>query len=197
LTPIILASTSATRAAILRAAGVAFTSVAPGIDERAVKSDLLRRGYGAAEVADRLAEMKALSVSSRAAGLVIGADQTLNLAGALMDKARTAAQARRRLQDLRGCTHTLHTTVVVAQHGAVSWREAQTAKLTMRNFSDDFLEGYMARLRDGALWSLGSYFVEGEGIQLFEQIEGDYFAILGLPLLGLLNALRRAGGLAA
>jgi septum formation protein len=197
LTPIILASTSATRAAILRAAGVAFTSVAPGIDERAVKSDLLRRGYGAAEVADRLAEMKALSVSSRAAGLVIGADQTLNLAGALMDKARTAAQARRRLQDLRGCTHTLHTTVVVAQHGAVSWREAQTAKLTMRNFSDDFLEGYMARLGDGALWSLGSYFVEGEGIQLFEQIEGDYFAILGLPLLGLLNALRRAGGLAA
>lgn len=197
MTPIILASTSATRAAILRAAGVAFTSVAPGIDERAVKSDLLRRGYGAAEVADRLAEMKALSVSSRAAGLVIGADQTLNLAGALMDKARTAAQARRRLQDLRGCTHTLHTTVVVAQHGAVSWREAQTAKLTMRNFSDDFLEGYMARLGDGALWSLGSYFVEGEGIQLFEQIEGDYFAILGLPLLGLLNALRRAGGLAA
>jgi septum formation protein len=197
LTPIILASTSATRAAILRAAGVAFTSVAPGIDERAVKSDLLRRGYGAAEVADRLAEMKALSVSSRAAGLVIGADQTLNLAGALMDKARTAAQARRRLQDLRGCTHTLHTTVVLAQHVAVSWREAQTAKLTMRNFSDDFLEGYMARLGDGALWSLGSYFVEGEGIQLFEQIEGDYFAILGLPLLGLLNALRRAGGLAA
>ena len=197
MTPIILASTSETRAAILRAAGVAFTTVAPGIDERAVKSDLLRRGYGAAEVADCLAEMKALSVSSRAAGLVIGADQTLNLAGALMDKARTVAQARRRLQDLRGCTHTLHTTVVVAQHGAVSWREAQTAKLTMRNFSDDFLEGYMARLGDGALWSLGSYFVEGEGIQLFEQIEGDYFAILGLPLLGLLNALRRAGGLAA
>ncbi len=114
----------------------------------------------------------AVAVSSRAAGLVIGADQTLNLAGALMDKARTVAQARRRLQDLRGCTHTLHTTVVVAQHGAVSWREAQTAKLTMRNFSDDFLEGYMARLGDGALWSLGSYFVEGEGIQLFRTNRG-------------------------
>jgi septum formation protein len=196
LTPIILASTSATRAAILRAAGVAFTIVTPGVDEGAIKSDLLRRGYGAAQVADCLAEMKALAVSSHAPDLVIGADQTLDLAGALMDKARTVDEARRRLLNLRGRMHTLHTTVVVAQHGAVSWREAQTAKLTMRTFSDDFLEGYMARLGDGALSSLGSYFVEGEGIQLFERIEGDYFAILGLPLLGLLNALRRAGGLA-
>ena len=130
-------------------------------------------------------------------GFVIGSDQTLDLDGALYDKAEDLAAARARLQLLRGRTHRLHSAVVVARDGAPIWREVVTASLTMRDFSDAFLEAYLANEGEAALGSVGCYRLEGAGAQLFSKIEGDYFAILGLPLMGLLDLLRRHGELAA
>jgi septum formation protein len=196
-TPVILASQSTTRAAILRGAGVAFEAVSPGVDEDAAKESLLAEGLGPREVADALAELKAVKVSRRREVLVIGADQTLDLDGALYDKAANVPQARARLEALRGRRHKLHAAVVVAQDGTAIWREVDTTRLTMRSFSDAFLDGYLARNGEAALSSVGCYQLEGEGAQLFEAIDGDYFSILGLPLLGLLDLLRRHGALVA
>jgi septum formation protein len=128
---------------------------------------------------------------------VIGADQTLDLDGRLYDKAETLEAARERLITLRGKTHKLHSAVVVAKEGTPIWREVATATLTMRDFSDAFLDDYLKTEGAAALGSVGCYRLEGPGAQLFSRIEGDYFAILGLPLLGLLDLLRRHGELAA
>ena len=128
---------------------------------------------------------------------MIGADQTLEFAGALYDKAETMAAARARLQALRGKPHRLHSAVVVAKDGHPIWREVVTATLTMRVFSDAFLDDYLAAEGAAALGSVGCYRLEGMGVQLFSQIDGDYFTILGLPLMGLLDLLRRHGELAA
>ncbi len=192
---VILASTSASRSSLLRHAGVAFEAMRPGVDEDAAKAALLGEGVGPLQIADALAELKAVRVSSRAEGLVIGADQTLDLDGELFDKAETLEQARERLARLRGRPHKLHSAVVVAQGGQPIWREVQTATLWMRPFTDDYLEGYLARRGEGLLSSVGCYQLEEEGVQLFSRIEGDYFAILGLPMLGLLDLLRRHGAL--
>lgn len=193
MTRLILASKSLTRAAILKNAGVAFETASPDVDERAVKTELLGGGAGPREIAEVLAERKAVAVSRQTAGMVIGADQTLDLAGALHDKAVTRAEARERLIALRGRTHLLHSGVVVAHRGAPVWRDLQTARLTMRAFSDAFLEAYLEREGEAALGSVGGYRLEGEGAQLFGQVDGDYFTILGLPLWGLLAFLRRSG----
>jgi len=194
-TSVVLASTSAARAALLTAAGVSFQTLAPGVDEAMAKASLQSEGASPREVADALAELKAVRASSRTEGLVIGADQTLDLEGRLIDKAETLDEARARLQALRGRSHRLHSAVVVARAGEPIWREVATATLTMRPFSDDFLEGYLERQGGAALGSVGCYQLEGEGAQLFTRIDGDYFAILGLPLLGLLDLLRRHGAL--
>jgi len=194
---ITLASQSASRAAILRGAGVPFETASPGVDEAAAKASLLADGASPREVADALAELKAVKVSRGRGGLVIGADQTLDLDGALFDKAASVEEARARLQAFRGRRHKLHAAVVVARDGAPIWREVDTTTLTMREFSDDFLDGYLARNGEAALASVGCYQLEGEGAQLFEQVDGDYFSILGLPLFGLLDLLRRHGELAA
>ena len=194
--PIILASASASRAAILRAANVIFEVAAPEMDEQAAKPQLLARGDGPRGVARGLADMKALAVSSYRPGLVIGADQTLDLDGALVDKPSTLIEARERLVSLRGRTHRLHAAVAVAVDGQVAWRELVTATLTMRMVSDDFLDGYLRRQGEAVLSSSGAYMLEGEGVQLFDRIEGDYFSILGLPLIGLLGFLRHVGALA-
>ncbi|WP_293907537.1 Maf family protein [Phenylobacterium sp.] len=194
---LILASKSAARRAVLAGAGVPHEAVVPGVDEDAVKAGLLAEGAGPREVADALAELKAIKVSRSRPGLVIGADQTLDLDGQLYDKAETVAAARERLRILRGKTHKLHSAVVVARDGAPIWREVATASLTMRDFSDAFLDHYLATEGEAALGSVGCYRLEGPGAQLFSRIEGDYFAILGLPLLGLLDLLRRHGELAA
>jgi septum formation protein len=194
---IVLASKSAARRAVLDGAGVAYEAASPGVDEDAVKAGLLAEGAGPRAVADALAELKAVKVSRSRAGLVIGADQTLDLDGALYDKAETVAAARERLALLRGRTHQLHSAVVVARDGAPIWREVASASLTMRDFSDAFLEAYLAAEGEAALGSVGCYRLEGLGAQLFSKIEGDYFAILGLPLMGLLDLLRRHGELAA
>lgn len=196
MTDIVLASGSKARAQVLAAAGVTFEVAVAGVDEGAVKAGLLAQGNGPREVAEVLAELKAIKVSRHRPGaLVIGADQTLDLAGALFDKAETMAEARERLQHLRGKTHKLHSAVVVALDGVAIWREVPAARLTMRPFTDAFLDAYLARADESLLGSVGCYRLEDEGVQLFSRIDGDYFTILGLPLMGLLDLLRRYGAL--
>ncbi len=195
MTPVVLASTSRSRIALLRSAGVAFDAVSPGVDEETAKAALLAEGTGPRDVADALAELKAIRVSARRPGLVIGADQTLDFDGDLIDKASTLAEARERLTRLRGRPHRLHAGVVVARDGEAIWREVKTSTLHMRPFSDAYLDAYLERQGEAVLSSVGCYQLEGEGVQLFDRIEGDYFAILGLPLVGLLDLLRRHGAL--
>ena len=194
---VILASKSAARRAVLDGAGVRYEALVAGVDEDAVKASLLAEGAGPRDIADALAELKAIRVSRGRPEFVIGSDQTLDLDGDVYDKAETLDAARERLKLLRGRTHKLHSAVVVAKEGAPIWREVVTASLTMRDFSDAFLEAYLATEGEHALGSVGCYRLEGPGAQLFSKIEGDYFAILGLPLMGLLDLLRRHGELAA
>jgi septum formation protein len=194
--PIILASKSAARTAVLTGAGVAFEVAVAGVDEDAVKTAMLAEGATPRDVADALAELKAVKISRNRPGLVIGADQTLEFEGWLYDKAETLEAARERLKLLRGKPHQLHSAVVVAKDGQPIWREVVSATLTMRDFSDGFLERYLETEGGHALGSVGCYRLEGPGAQLFSRIEGDYFAILGLPLLGLLDLLRRHGAAA-
>ena len=196
--PVILASTSSARRSLLAAAGLAHEAMSPGVDEALAKVGLLADGADPAGVARALAGMKALAVSRQRPGaLVIGADQTLDLDGQLFDKAETLEAARERLVLLRGRTHLLHSAVAVARDGVVVWDSAPSALLTMRDFSDRFLDDWLARQGDSVLGSVGCYRLEDEGVQLFSRIEGDYFTILGLPLVGLLAFVREQGVLAA
>lgn len=190
---LVLASKSVTRRAVLDGAGVSYEAVGSGVDEDAAKVALLARRATPRQVAEALAEDKALAVSVGRPELVIGADQTLEFQGQLYDKAETVAAARDRLRLLRGKPHMLHSAVAVAERGAVVWRETQSATLKMRDFSDSFLEDYLAAEGEAALGSVGCYRLEGLGVQLFSKIDGDYFTILGLPLMGLLDLLRRRG----
>lgn len=193
--PITLASKSAARVTILRNAGVAFEAVGSGVDEDAAKAGLLAEGASPREVADALAELKAFKVSTKRPGLVIGSDQTLELDGALIDKVDTVEAARERLLQLRGKVHKLHSAVVVARDGQPIWRLVETSKLSVRDFSDTWLDGYLERNSPDVLWSVGCYLLEGEGVQLFDRIDGDYFAVLGLPVTGLFDFLRLHGAL--
>ena len=197
MTPIVLASKSASRAEILRAAGIDIICVGSGVDEDEPKQRLVDAGVGPRDVALHLATLKALAVSSRVPGLVIGADQTLDLDGILFDKADTVGQARERLLALRGRRHQLHAAVVVAKDGRELWSTLQSASLEMRSFSDAFLDAYLHRQGRDILSSVGCYQLEGEGAQLFSAVDGDYFTVLGLPLWDLLAYLRDAGALMA
>lgn len=196
-TQIILASKSAARRAVLTGAGVPFEVSVAGVDEDAVKNAMLAEGASPRDVANALAELKAIRVSRSKPGFVIGSDQTLEFEGKLYDKAETVEAAAERLKLMRGKPHKLHSAVVVAKDGAPIWREIVSATLTMRDFSDEFLADYLAVEGEHALGSVGCYRLEGPGAQLFSKIEGDYFAILGLPLMGLLDLFRRHGVLAA
>ena len=196
-TPIILASKSAARRAVLTGAGVPFEVAVAGVDEDAVKTSMLAQGATPRDVADALAEIKAVKISAGRPGFVIGSDQTLEFEGKLYDKAETLDAVAERLRTMRGKPHKLHSAVVVAKDGAPIWREIVSATLTMRDFSDDFLADYLALEGEEALGSVGCYRLEGPGAQLFSKIEGDYFAILGLPLMGLLDLFRRHGALKA
>ena len=191
--PVILASKSQARAQVLEGAGVPFAIVTAGVDEDAVKQAMLGQGASVRDIADALAEAKAARVSTGRPELVIGADQTLEFEGRLYDKVETREAARERLSLMRGKPHALHSAVVVARNGQAVWREVATARLQMRDFSDAFLDDYLAREGEAALGSVGCYRLEGPGAQLFSRIDGDYFSILGLPLLGLLELLRREG----
>jgi septum formation protein len=198
VTPVVLASKSPSRQAILRAAGVPFEVAASGVDEDAVKARLLGAGQGPREIADHLAEAKAVAVSKAMPGaIVVGADQTLDLGGELYDKVETMSEGRARLRTLRSRSHLLHSAVVVAQHGMPIWRYLESPRLVMRAASDAFIDAYLTRHGEALLGSVGVYQLENDGAQLFDEIDGDYFAILGLPLLPLLALLRDKGALAA
>jgi septum formation protein len=193
--PLILASTSSIRARLLEAAGLAFIIEPPGLDEGAMLQAVSgEKSLDPADVAEVLARAKAEAVSDLAAGAyVIGADQVLVLEDRILSKPDSMDAARRQLLDLRGKTHTLHTAVAVATNGETVWAETETARLTMRKLTPEFIGRYLAAAGEAVLSSVGAFQIEGLGIQLFEKIDGDYFTILGLPLLPLLETLRREG----
>ena len=198
MTPLILASASATRLALLRNAGLAVTAVPARIDEEAVTAAMTAEGAPPRDVADMLAEMKARKVSERHPdGVVLGCDQVLDLGGAVLGKPASPDQARADLDRMRGRGHALHSAVVLCEGGRPQWRHVGTARLSMRAFSDDFRDGYIARNWDAMRHSAGGYLVEGEGIRLFDAIDGDWFTVLGLPLLPLLRYLETRGLLSA
>jgi septum formation protein len=191
---LILASTSKVRARLLEAAGVPFEACPSRLDEQAVKTALLAEGASPAAVAEALAEMKALRLSTNHPEVfVLGCDQVLAFAGRLIDKSESLAKARALLLSLRGKTHSLITAAVLAKGGMPVWRKRERADLHMRDFSEEFLDAYLEAEGDSILSAVGCYHLEGRGVQLFERVEGDYFAILGLPLLPLLAALREHG----
>lgn len=194
MTALILASGSAARRRILQSAGVPFTIETAEVDEAAIIESLEAEKARGRDVADLLAEMKALRVSARSLGaFVIGADQVLSLGSELFQKPGNVVAARAQLRRLRGQTHVLSSAVCVARDGAIVWRVVQEARLTMREFSDAFLETYLGEAGGDILGSVGAYHVEGLGIQLFSRIDGDAFTIQGLPLLPLLDFLRTHG----
>lgn len=193
---LILASGSPFRKALLVNAGVAVEAVPAELDERAVEAPLKDSGASPEDVALVLAEAKAVEVSQRVPGrLVLGCDQTLSLGARLFHKPADMEAARRTLLALSGNTHQLNSAAVLARNGEVLWRYVGVASLTMRRLDPAFIGRHLARVGEKALQSVGAYQVEGEGIQLFERIEGDHFTIVGLPLLAVLAELRRLGAI--
>lgn len=188
---LILASQSATRKALLQQAGLVFSSVPAVVDERTLEVATLEAGGDGRDVALLLAQRKALTVSDTHPGaMVIGADQTLSLGAELLHKPSDRQQAAGQLEHLRGKTHRLHAAVALASQGKLIWSDIQTAELTMRAFTAAERDDVLDREGDALLGSVGSYRLEGPSIRLFETVTGDYFSILGLPLLPLLAALR-------
>ncbi|MFB0875617.1 MULTISPECIES: nucleoside triphosphate pyrophosphatase [unclassified Sphingobium] len=196
---IVLASQSASRRAMLTAAGVPFEPLSPQVDEEAAKDALRGDGLDARALADALAELKALRVSRRAPGtLVLGCDQTLSLDdGSMIDKAVDRADAARILRLLSGRVHHLHSAAVIAMNGDPVWRHIERVRMTVRPLSDTFIEAYLDADWEQLRWCVGCYRIEGPGAQLFSKVEGSQFAIQGLPLLPLLDFLRVRGVLAA
>lgn len=193
---IILASASAARRDMLARAGVTFEIVPAEIDERAVQDVLTgdESAIEAADIAELLAEAKARDVSERHPNaIVIGADQVLEFEDEVMSKPPDIAAARATLKLLRGASHQLHSAVAIAVSGEVAWSLVDSATLSMRSFSDKFLASYLADEGAEVCSSVGAYKLEARGLQLFERIDGDFFTILGMPLLPLLAELRARG----
>ena len=193
--PLILASASKSRARILEAAGLAFVVEPPGLDEGVMRQAVSgERSLAPHDVAEVLARAKAEAVSDLAPkAYVIGGDQVLALGETILSKPDSMEAARRQLLDLSGKSHTLHTAVAVAASGETLWAETTVATLTMRKLSPEFIGRYLAAAGEEVLSSVGAYQIESIGVQLFEKIDGDYFSILGLPLIPLLDTLRREG----
>ncbi|MBU4531780.1 MAG: Maf-like protein [Hoeflea sp.] len=191
---LVLASASPYRKALLANAGLSFDVEPALVDERAIEQTL--QGLDAEDTALILAEAKAQDVSSRNPGaLVIGSDQTLSLDGDVFHKPEDMEQARRRLLDLSGRTHELNSAVVLARDGETIWRHVSIARMTMRQLDPGFIGRHLSHVGDRALSSVGAYQFEGQGIQLFDRFEGDYFTIIGLPLMPLLSQLRDLGAI--
>lgn len=193
---LILASGSPFRLAMLKNAGLDVEAVPAKVDERALEAPLKDSGASPEDVAAILAEAKATEVSERLPGaLVLGCDQTLSLGDEVFHKPADMEGARRHLLALSGKTHQLNSAAVLVRDGAVLWRHVGIANLTMRKLDPAFIGRHLARVGAKALSSVGAYQIEGEGIQLFEQVEGDHFTIVGLPLLPLLTELRSLGAI--
>jgi septum formation protein len=194
MTPLLLASGSPTRLRLLRAAGLDVEAVAPRVDEEAAKAALLAEGHGPRAVADALAELKGARASQRRPeALVIGADQTLDLGGALLSKPGTPEAALEQLRALMGRTHSLFSAAVIHQGGRPIWRHVAEARIAMRRMSEPWLGSYVKRNWDEVRHSVGGYLIEGEGVRMMERVEGDHFTVLGLPLLPLLAFLQARG----
>lgn len=188
---LVLASTSASRRALMENAGLEFSAVAANIDEREVEKPLLAAGMGPAGIALGLARAKALSVSAGIPGaFVVGCDQTMSLGERLYHKPADRAEALAHLSSLSGRTHRLNSALAIARDGEIIYETVSHADMSMRQFSDDYIGRYLDRNGEKVLKSVGAYQLEGEGIRLFESIDGDYFTILGLPLMPLLGKLR-------
>jgi septum formation protein len=188
---LILASSSASRQMLMRNAGLTFSAIPADIDERALDEQLERNGADPEEVALELAKAKALAVSAlHPEALVLGCDQTMALGARVYHKPKTMAEAEAHLLSLSGKVHRLNSAAVLACGGEVVWQTISSAELSVRNLNAEFVSRHLQRVGDRALSSVGAYQLEGEGIQLFTSIEGDYFTILGLPLLPLLTKLR-------
>lgn len=195
MTPrLILASTSPFRRMLMENAGLHFEAVAAAIDERAIEAPLEREGAAPDAVALILARAKAQEVSVRFPNaFVIGSDQTMSLGELVFHKPKDIGDAENHLQILAGKTHRLNSAIAIARAGNILWEHVSHAELTMRDLAPDFIRRHIARVGDRAMASVGAYQLEGEGIQLFSHIEGDYFTILGLPMLPLLQQLRELG----
>ncbi len=193
--PIILASGSYIRAQILKEAGVPFQVISKPVDEAAIKTAMLSEGARLRDIADALAEAKSVRISRKEAGLVIGADQIMTMDGQLFDKPPTVDAARERLLSMRGKPHKLIGAMVISDGGAPVWRHVSVVTLYVREFSDDWLEHYIAAEGPLLTKSVGAYRFEGLGAQLFSKVDGDSFSIMGLSLLPLLDYLRERGAI--
>lgn len=191
---LILASGSRARSEMLKAAGIEFESQNPLVDEEPIKEALLAEGAPAHHIADALAELKALAISpSIENAFIIGSDQILSCEGKCFSKADNMVAAKKQLQALSGKKHNLISAVVIAKDGKVIWRDIDKAHLTMRQLSDEYIDDYLIQCGDAILSSVGCYHLEGRGAQLFDRVEGDYFTVLGMPLLKLLQFCRTQG----
>lgn len=198
MTTLILASKSPYRSMLLKNAGVNFINEAANINERAIEEPLQNSGVTPEDMAMVLAEAKAQDVSARyKAALVIGSDQTLSLQDRVFHKPVDMEDARRHLLAMSGKTHQLNSAVTLAIDGQTVWRHISVARMSMRELSPAFIGRHLARVGNGVLSSVGAYQFEGEGVQLFDKINGDYFTIVGLPLLPLLKELRARGAIDA
>jgi septum formation protein len=194
--PVVLASASAVRAQLLAAAGVAFEQRPAAVDEAALKEALHAEGAAATDATIALAELKAQQIARHLPeAIVLGADQILTCGDRWFDKPRDRAAARAQLGELAGQRHELATAAVAYRGGVRVWHHVTTPRLWLRRCSPGFLDAYLAALGDAALTSVGAYQIEGLGAQLLVRIEGDHFAVLGLPVLELLEFLREQGAL--
>ena len=190
-TPIILASNSQFRADLLKNAGIEFTTASASIDERVIEQPLLEANLGPADIAQVLAEAKAMDVSTRNPNaLIIGCDQTLSMNDNMFHKPADMKQARQHLLVISGKTHQLNSAVAFVYNQQTIWRHLSIANMTMRKLSPEYIGRYLAQAGQSVLSSVGAYQLEGTGVQLFAQIEGDYFTIIGLPLIPTLSELR-------